>query len=192
MAERRSAGLDITFSDDSMRRDICARAYQIHKFPQWRVEQLQQFYGLTVEEYIAMAEAQDYACAICGVYQTRVRMSVDHSHMTGHIRGLLCEGCNYGLGCYGDHPEKLRQAADYAEKHRDLARINPENGRTVPNFSPARHLMMSGKQVEAEKQGLFVRPEFVQVAPPKHKPRDVTEEIRAKLATVEEDELVTA
>jgi len=49
-------------------------------------------YGLTREEYERMARAQAGACAVCGVDEKR--LVVDHDHVTGHVRALLCDRCN--------------------------------------------------------------------------------------------------
>lgn len=46
---------------------------------------------------------------------------MDHDHITGALRGLLCNFCNRALGNMRDNPVALRQAADYLE-----------NGRLVP------------------------------------------------------------
>jgi hypothetical protein len=165
--------------------EACKKLYNLKAFTVDRIEQLQDLYGLAVKEYIAMAEAQGYACAICRMMTSNVRLFVDHCHLTGQVRGLLCNACNYGLGCFADRPESLQSAATYTAKYQAIIRNNPENGRFAPNFLPAKHLMMNGAQVENEKKGLFVRPEFVLIAPPKHKPLDVTEEVRAKLAALE-------
>lgn len=69
-------------------------------------------YGLSAADYAAMASAQSFACAICRL-QDRRALSVDHDHSTGAIRGLLCSGCNTGLGLLGDDPERLNAAAAY-------------------------------------------------------------------------------
>jgi len=42
--------------------------------------------------------------------------NVDHDHKTKKVRGLLCFGCNTGIGCLRDNPSRLRSAADYLER----------------------------------------------------------------------------
>lgn len=61
-----------------------------------------------------MAESQGWACKICNRIPEN-KLHVDHCHETGKIRGLLCGGCNVGLGHFGDDPERLKYAAAYLE-----------------------------------------------------------------------------
>ena len=57
-------------------------------------------FGITIDDYDKMFLAQDGVCAICGEAETTnkhgnvQRLSVDHNHKTGKIRGLLCARCN--------------------------------------------------------------------------------------------------
>ncbi len=73
-------------------------------------------YGLTIEQYDALSEAQGHVCAICGGigegHMSR-RLVVDHCHRSGKMRALLCGKCNVGLGSFDDNPTKLRQAIEY-------------------------------------------------------------------------------
>jgi hypothetical protein len=66
---------------------------------------LQRYYGITLNQFEELLEKQDNCCAICGVNEDsapRKRLSVDHCHDTGKIRGLLCDRCNLALGMLGD------------------------------------------------------------------------------------------
>lgn len=84
---------------------VCnARAMQIRR------------YGLTLEEYAALVLAQAGLCAICNEPPRRRGFHIDHNHATGAVRGLLCEGCNPGLGNFRESPRALRAAADYLER----------------------------------------------------------------------------
>lgn len=75
-----------------------------------------QRYGLTAREYGALMEEQDGKCAICGSAEAGAwggSLPVDHDHETGKVRGLLCHGCNVGLGYFHDDPDSLLAAAAY-------------------------------------------------------------------------------
>lgn len=53
---------------------------------------------------------QDGRCAICG---NKTRLVVDHNHVDGYMRGLLCYKHNAGLGMFDDNPEMLQRAVQY-------------------------------------------------------------------------------
>lgn len=48
--------------------------------------------------YDRLLEEQQGLCAICNEPPKRRKLALDHDHDTGKIRGLLCYGCNVGLG----------------------------------------------------------------------------------------------
>jgi len=78
-------------------------------------------YGLSIEEFDALVLQQNGKCAICGEAPKAVKsklqgFNVDHDHKTKKVRGLLCFGCNTGIGCLRDNPSRLRSAADYLER----------------------------------------------------------------------------
>jgi hypothetical protein len=71
-------------------------------------------YGITGEEYDEMLLSQFEKCAICaGTNVSGRRLSVDHNHKTGKVRGLLCNQCNLGLGYFYDNPTLLTNASQY-------------------------------------------------------------------------------
>jgi len=81
-------------------------------------------YGITVEQYEAMAKAQNYLCAICNLPETKKRkdgtisiLAVDHDHTTGAVRELLCTGCNHMLGNIENKNVSLDAIASYIKRH---------------------------------------------------------------------------
>ena len=64
-----------------------------------RDETLRRRYGISAEDYASMFVAQDGRCAICRrPPREGSPLNVDHDHADGRVRGLLCGGCNGGLG----------------------------------------------------------------------------------------------
>lgn len=79
-------------------------------------EHLRAKYGITLDDFRAMADAQGHRCAVCGTDKPGGRSgvwNVDHDHETGEIRGLLCWDCNAGIGKLGDTLAGVMRAADY-------------------------------------------------------------------------------
>jgi hypothetical protein len=68
-------------------------------------------YGITTADYDRMFEEQGGVCKLCNRNpHKKTRLSVDHSHSTGFVRGLLCIPCNRSLGLLED--PIWRQKAD--------------------------------------------------------------------------------
>jgi hypothetical protein len=81
-----------------------------------REEDLLTKYGLTEEAYQVLLQAQNYVCKICGLPETNRRkknLSVDHDHVTGRVRGLLCSTCNVMLGMAKEDQTTLLRAIQY-------------------------------------------------------------------------------
>lgn len=82
-------------------------------------------FDLTVEDYESMLTEQGGTCAICKSEEIvrasngKLRnLAVDHCHVTGKIRGLLCGSCNKALGLFRDSPEVLLHATNYLLRHK--------------------------------------------------------------------------
>jgi hypothetical protein len=75
-------------------------------------------FGLTREDYLKILDQQNGRCACCGTLEPGGRGSfhVDHNHVTGEIRGLLCRRCNNAIGQFEDSAELLKAAIDYLNK----------------------------------------------------------------------------
>ena len=81
-----------------------------------RRRDLKKKYGLTEERYELMLDEQGGGCAICGARSSggtgNSPFPVDHNHVTGEVRGILCTGCNIKLAALDD-PEWLAAALEY-------------------------------------------------------------------------------
>lgn len=78
-----------------------------------RDRRLMILYGITEAEYNTVLSHQGGACAVCGVRSKKNRLSVDHRHSDGLLRGLLCWSCNKAIAYLRDNPWIADQAADY-------------------------------------------------------------------------------
>jgi hypothetical protein len=85
-----------------------------------QVQNLKQNFGISIEQYQEMFDAQGGVCSICGKPETAKSnrgelkmLAVDHDHKTGKIRGLLCQKCNNGIGHFEDNGNLLLRAIRY-------------------------------------------------------------------------------
>jgi len=79
-------------------------------------------YGISEQDLIQMHKDQNGKCVICYIpinisERTKRSACVDHDHVTGKVRGLLCTHCNKGLGMFKDNVENLRFAIEYLQTH---------------------------------------------------------------------------
>lgn len=81
-------------------------------------------YGITLADYNEMLAVQKGLCLICTEPETakfkdgRIkRLSVDHDHKTGKVRGLLCNPCNRGIGYLRDSLPIIKGALNYLETY---------------------------------------------------------------------------
>lgn len=70
-------------------------------------------YGITREQLDALIAEQGGLCAVC---RERPAEHVDHDHVSGEVRGVLCFPCNAALGQLMDRSDLLLAAADYLER----------------------------------------------------------------------------
>lgn len=75
-------------------------------------------YGISVEKYNEILHKQNGVCAICFRCDNR-NLSVDHSHETERVRGLLCRKCNLAIGNMEENINFLKSAINYLRKYND-------------------------------------------------------------------------
>ena len=77
-------------------------------------------FGITPEQHKQMFVSQNGMCAICGKrFTNRKDIQVDHDHLTGKVRQLLCNGCNSGIGLLQENTSILLKAVEYLNKWND-------------------------------------------------------------------------
>ena len=71
-------------------------------------------YGITDAEFDQLLIAQGGKCKVCGTSKFPYKgPCVDHDHITGKVRGLLCFNCNRGIGAFKEDSSLLKKALDY-------------------------------------------------------------------------------
>lgn len=110
----------------------CTITYQVWSTTKYK-------FGMTKEDVLALGDSQKWCCAICGkqmlnrndvyVGKGNIRQSphIDHEHLPGEVRGakvpkervrgMLCAGCNNGLGCFLDSVENMESAIRYLKSY---------------------------------------------------------------------------
>jgi len=93
--------------------------YRTQQLRRAEESRLKRVYGITQVQYDQMLKDQNGVCKICGYANpvskkgTPRALAVDHDHISGKIRGLLCNSCNSLLGHAHDNCDLLRAALKY-------------------------------------------------------------------------------
>ena len=85
-----------------------------------RIRRLKYKYGMSLQDYEDILKKQGNRCAICKSTSNsdpnrKNNFDVDHCHVTGVVRGLLCSNCNTGIGLLKDSVDNLNSAIKYLE-----------------------------------------------------------------------------
>jgi len=118
---------------------------------QTRAIKLKSEYGLTIAKYDIMVIIQAGRCAICaGPPVHGKRLTVDHCHVSGTVRGLLCSNCNVALGLFQEKEIIVERALKYLKRRRPdtqsfdrmreadkRSRIKPRDRRSKKSKMPA-------------------------------------------------------
>lgn len=90
------------------------KEYRKHHPDRYRWLRRKVRYGITEKDYQRMLEQQRGLCALCA---KNAPTDIDHDHISGRTRGLLCRPCNLGLGMFGDTIDGLLRAIDYLRRY---------------------------------------------------------------------------
>lgn len=121
----KQAKAEFSTEEGRIGRNAYMKQWRAANLPQVLDARMRKFFGIGLADYEAMAKAQGFVCAICKHPETSVdrktmkvrRLAIDHDHDTGTVRGLLCSGCNNGLGSFKDDLENVEAAVAYLRKH---------------------------------------------------------------------------
>ena len=102
-------------------KDNIDRVKETHRKYHYRTK-----FNMTVEEYETKLQQQNYVCAICHEPETTKehrtgnirKLSIDHCHDSGKVRGLLCTRCNHVLGHFKDDPHLFNSAIQYLNTYK--------------------------------------------------------------------------
>ena len=104
----------------------CSNRYsKEHHKKRGKNQRLQKTFGITLKEYQQMLEQQNGVCAICDNPPGNKSLGVDHNHITGKIRSLLCVQCNTALGLVKEDIKILHKMICYLQES-DLDFIEPD------------------------------------------------------------------
>lgn len=91
--------------------------YKEYRETTGRYIHLRRTYGVEQEDFDRLVKEQGGVCAICEAPPPELRpLQLDHDHVTGKPRGLLCAKCNTLLTHFGDRPEGLLKVLEYVSR----------------------------------------------------------------------------
>lgn len=112
-------------------------------------------YNISLKDYNNILTQQSNCCGICKEHKNNFKQSlcVDHCHITGKIRGLLCKTCNKALGHFKDNLDTIQKATSYLKNQTDCI-LN--NYKTL-NYNLDRNDKMFVKFTKYSSLGMYYR-----------------------------------
>lgn len=86
------------------------------KYAQQKRQVVYSRHNLTESDFLQMLREQQHGCAICRTVFIKTPR-IDHDHITGKVRGLLCDPCNQGIGFLKDDRAILQAAINDLEQN---------------------------------------------------------------------------
>ena len=95
------------------------RKYRLSNPDKIKNTALKHKFDITLDEYNVLLNKQKHRCAICKSFDVGRKdakyFHVDHDHITGKVRGLLCNKCNTALGLFNEDVTALKRAIKYLD-----------------------------------------------------------------------------
>ena len=123
-----------------------------------REKRLKKLFNLSLEEYDQILARQNGCCAICKQPPKPPKfrkLSVDHDHKTGLVRGLLCSFCNRALGVFRDNLERFMNTVTYLQAPPATAALG------APRFGIKGRVSNKAKTMKKLNPDLFDRPKVM-------------------------------
>lgn len=83
-----------------------------YDFERDRAHNLKRKFGMSLDDYSKMFDAQLGKCAVC-LESSDKTLHVDHNHLTGEVRALLCQRCNHTIGLLKENPDLIMKMYEY-------------------------------------------------------------------------------
>jgi len=96
-------------------RAISSESRRLHIKNNKRKNYLYRTYKLSREDFSRLLEKQNNKCAICSEELSK-KPCIDHNHLTGEIRAILCNSCNTAIGLFKENSSILKKAIKYLEE----------------------------------------------------------------------------
>lgn len=92
-----------------------AKNFRINNPKAYYNSQYKSKYGISIEEYNRLFDIQKGQCKICKIDSKELprKLAVDHNHVTGKVRGLLCGNCNVAIGNLKESVIIIKEALNY-------------------------------------------------------------------------------
>lgn len=119
-------------------RDVARRSLSVTSREYRRGWHLTKKYSIDAIDFECLWIAFAGKCGICGCDmempqnrrgQSPRTVAVDHDHVTGNVRGLLCNRCNKGLGMFEDNIEHMKNAIKWLEMSNEKTSNNSRDPR---------------------------------------------------------------
>ena len=108
-------------SRNKEKRAIAVKNFRLRHPSNHREYEIKKKYGISLETYDRMFKEQNGGCKICGKQNLDgQRLSIDHDHNTGTVRGLLCIKCNSGIVYFFEDPALFESAIQYLKTSKEI------------------------------------------------------------------------